>query len=405
MKREWSAILGGILLVVGTTVGAGMLGLPISSGFTGFFPSLLLFVISWFFMLSSAFFFIDVHSTMEGDTNLITMAERTLGFSGRALSWIVYLLLLYSLLAAYMGASAPLFVWIAKSLQINLPLSFSKFLLPLLFGPFIYLGTRGVDLLNRALMVGLIASYILLACLLPEHVQRELIMRTSWKPFIYAAPVVMTSFGYHIIIPTLATYLNRSRKALFLTVTIGSVLALLINLLWLFLTLGTIPLEGEGGLAQAWLQGIPVTGSLSKIIASPLLPLGATLFAFFAILTSFLGVSLSLGDFLIDGLKIKKSWKGRILAILLSFIPPLLFIFSYQRGFLLALEYAGAFVAILLVFLPAAMAWTLTEKPLYQKPIGRLWLLATIAFSFSIIVVNILNRWGFFDTLLLKMGG
>ncbi len=399
-----SRILGGILLVVGTTVGAGMLGLPITCGFAGFIPSLLLFIISWAYMLASAFYFIDVNGSIKGEANLITMAERTLGLWGRALAWIVYLLLLYSLIAAYMAASAPLFVIAGKALHLDIPVWLSKFLLPLFFGAFIYLGTHGVDFINRFLMIGLVLSYGLLALLLPAHMQRELLEHISWKPFVYAAPVIMTSFGYHIIIPTLATYLNHSRRYLFITVIAGSVIALLVNVLWLLLTLGTIPLTGANSLSEAWLHGIPATHFLTAITSSPLIPIGATLFAFFAIVTSFLGVSLSLSDFLIDGLKIKKTWEGRLLAILLSFIPPLLFVYSYERGFLLALEYAGAFVAILLVFLPAAMAWTLKEPRFYRTTFGRLCLIKTMGFSFFIIFVNLLNRWGFFDQMFTRLG-
>lgn len=36
-------LIGGILLVAGTTIGAGMLALPIVTGFAGFWPSIALF--------------------------------------------------------------------------------------------------------------------------------------------------------------------------------------------------------------------------------------------------------------------------------------------------------------------------------------------------------------------------
>ena len=37
-------LLGGILLVAGTAIGAGMLALPVSTGLAGFYPSLFLFL-------------------------------------------------------------------------------------------------------------------------------------------------------------------------------------------------------------------------------------------------------------------------------------------------------------------------------------------------------------------------
>ena len=57
-STSFSRYLGGILLVAGTTIGAGMLALPVSTAFMGFYPSLLIFAICWFFMLISAVFFL-----------------------------------------------------------------------------------------------------------------------------------------------------------------------------------------------------------------------------------------------------------------------------------------------------------------------------------------------------------
>lgn len=394
---RFSRYFGAILLVAGTTIGVGMLGLPITTGFSGFFPSLLLFFLCWVYMLFSGFYFVDVNCAIEGDVNFLTMAERRLGPWGRALGWVVYLLLLYSLVAAYISASAPLFSHTFDRLfELHLPVGGAKFLLPLFFGGFIYLGTRGVDIVNRILMTGLVISYIVLIILLPSHIDFTFLEHFEWTPFMYAAPIVLTAFGYHIIIPSLTAYIGHDRKGLYTVIIIGSSIALIVNIIWQFLIMGVIPLTGANSLSHAWKEGIPITTSLASIVDSPLLKAGTYFFSFFAIITSFLGVSLSLADFLTDGLKLKKSWEGRLIAILLTFIPPLIFVYSYERGFLLALEYAGAFVAILLVFLPAAMAWTLKKPKFYQTIGGRILIASSMLFAAVIVIVNLLIRWGFF---------
>jgi len=53
---------------------------------------------------------------------------------------------------------------------------------------------------------------------------------------------------------------------------------------------------------------------------------------------------------------------------------------------MLALEYAGAFVAILLGFLPAAMAWTLKS---YKTPWKRFLLASCIVGSFIIVALTV----------------
>lgn len=395
--------IGGILLVAGTTIGAGMLALPVLTSFVGFFPSICIFLLCWLVMLVTAFLFLDVNLAVEGEPNLISMAHRTLGGWGKVLSWIVYLLLLYSLTAAYISASAPLFVSAVKVVTgYTLPSFLSPFSLPLIFGFFVYLGTLGVDMINRLLMIGLSVSYLILVGFLPEHIEGALLTHIDWTPTLITFPVVITSFGYHIIIPSLTTYMNHDRKHLRRTLIIGSLLPLVIYILWQVLILGIIPIFGENSLVSAWKGGNSATIPLSELVHNKWVVVGAHFFSFFAIVTSFLGVTLSLSDFLTDGFKIKKTWEGRLLACLMTFIPPLVFVLTYERGFFVALEYAGAFVAILLIFLPAMMAWKLKTSKFYRSGWGRLLLSFVILFALFIVAIDILEQWGTLKPFLAK---
>ncbi len=395
--------IGGVLLVAGTTIGAGMLALPVMSSFVGFLPSIAIFLLCWGVMLTTAFFFLDVNFAVEGEPNLISMVHRTLGGWGKALSWIVYLLLLYSLTAAYISASSPLFVAAIQYVTgYILPYWLGPFCLPLIFGFFVYLGTLGVDIINRLLMLGLCVSYLLLVGFLPEHVDGALLAHVDWSSASMVFPVVITSFGYHIIIPSLTTYMNHDKKKLRWILVVGSLLPLVIYLLWQVLILGIVPLNGENGLVHAWKQGVSATQPLTQIVTNSWIKIGAHFFSFFAIVTSFLGVTLSLSDFLTDGFKIKKSWEGRLIACLLTFVPPLIFVFTYQRGFFVAIDYAGVFVAILLIFLPAMMAWTLKTPRFYSTFYGRTLLVFIILFAFFIVVVGMFVQLGFLKPLVSK---
>lgn len=395
--------IGGILLVAGTTIGAGMLALPVMSSFVGFFPSFVIFILCWLVMLATAFFFLDANFAVEGEPNLISMVHKTLGGWGKAVSWVVYLLLLYSLTAAYIAASGPLFSSAIEAITgWEMPTWLAPFSLPVIFGGFVYLGTLGVDVINRFLMLGLGVSYLLLVGFLPEHIEGQHLMHVDWNPTLLVFPVVITSFGYHIIIPSLTTYMNHDRRKLRWTLLIGSLLPLFIYVLWQVLILGIVPITGEKSLLEAWNQGASATVPLTQILTNKWITIGAYFFSFFAIVTSFLGATLSLSDFLTDGFKIKKTWEGRLIACLMTFIPPLIFALTYQRGFIVALEYAGAFVAILLIFLPAMMAWKLDTPRFYSTFWGRLLLIVVILFSAFIVVVDILEQLGKFKPLIAR---
>ncbi len=102
-------ILGSILLIVGTSIGAGMLALPIATAQLGFIGSLILLFSCWFVMTAGAFLMLEVNLWMPLNSNLISMARETMGPFGQVISWIAYLLLLYSLLCAYIAGGSDLF--------------------------------------------------------------------------------------------------------------------------------------------------------------------------------------------------------------------------------------------------------------------------------------------------------
>ncbi|MBS0627000.1 MAG: tyrosine transporter [Verrucomicrobia bacterium] len=398
MKKE-NHLLGGVLLIAGTSIGAGMLALPIVTSFGGFFPSFCLFTIIWALMLATAFFFLDVNLAVKGEPNFISMTGKTLGKTGKVVCWIFYLLLLYALLAAYISACSPLFSSAFLSLfSFSIPSFIPPFFLPIIFGGFIYLGTQGIDYLNRILMIGLIVSYFLLTGSLPVHIEPIRFMHNDFLASLLAAPIIITSFGYHIIIPTLTTYMGHQARILRKTILIGSIIPFIIYLLWEGLVLGAVPLTN---LTEAWTKGVAATDPLSTFLKSNWISSVASFFSFFAIITSFLGISLSLSDFLTDGLKIKKTRKGKWLAIVLTFVPPLLFIFSHENSFYTALDYAGAFVAILLGVLPCLMVLTLKNHRWYQSLYGKATIYFIMLLFLGVIIINILEKQGVFAPHLL----
>ncbi|NGX55618.1 MAG: Tyrosine-specific transport protein, partial [Chlamydiae bacterium] len=358
MISKTNRFIGAVLLVTGTTIGAGMLAIPISTGLSGFFPSLVLMTATWLFMMLTAFYLLEVNLRLRGETNIISMVHKTLGRPGEVITWIFYFFFFYSVLAAYLvGSSQLLENFIEPWINVDIP----SWVWPvgsfLIFGTFVYFGTEVVDFLNRFLMLGLVAAYLVLIILGFFHVDLSMLGHYNWTYILPAASVVTTSFGYHVIIPTLTTYLEHDARLLRRAIFVGSFIPFVVYLLWQLLVLGTVPVEGEVSLSVAAEKGVQITFYLQQLINSAWVGLAARCFAFFAISTSILGVGLSLKDFLIDGLKLKQTLTGRLTALLLAFVPPLFFALFYPQGFIMALKYAGIFVVVLFALLPALMAW------------------------------------------------
>lgn len=391
--------IGGILLVAGTTIGAAILALPVSTGMMGFIPTVALFLIYWLYMLFTASCFLEVNLSMKGDVNFISMARYTLGRFGEIFSWIVYLYLLYALTTAYIAGSGPIFhniILMATGFDIP-PIAQSLPLL-LIFGYFVYRGAESVDYANRVLMVGLIVTYFAILVWITPHVEVEhLATHIQWRYFNVALSVIATSFGYHIIIPTLVRYVDHNTKMLKRIIFFGSIIPLIFYIFWEAMTLGVIPIEGEAGLAVGYQKGLNSADLLAKAIGNPSLLVLAGAFSFFTIVTSFLGVSLSLRDFLADGFKIKKNRRGRILLYLLTFLPPMIISQVNPRAFLTALEHAGAFgVVLLLGLMPTMMVWSgryiKGHESSYRAPGGKPALIAAMLLSLFIITIEIWNQ-------------
>ncbi|MDN3508073.1 MAG: aromatic amino acid transport family protein, partial [Simkaniaceae bacterium] len=139
-------------------------------------------------------------------------------------------------------------------------------------------------------------------------------------------------------------------------VIVGTLIPLVVYLLWQWLIIGALD---ASTLENVMKQGMPVTVALQNVTKYPMVAPLATAFALFAIITSVLGVSFSLVDFLGDGLKIKRrvGW-ARIFLTLMTFIPPLVIAATRPDIFDDALGVAGGFgEAYLNGLLPIALVW------------------------------------------------
>ena len=166
MLSRQSRFWGAVLLVAGTTIGAGMLALPVITGPAGFFPSLALMTVIFLFMLCTALYLLEVNLKMKSGVNLISMVHKTLHRPGEIVAWICYLLLLYSLTAAYLvGCSQILFDLLSPILKTAPPDWLGPLVIFLIFGSLLYFGTLVIDMLNRVLMAALFVSFLLLLSL------------------------------------------------------------------------------------------------------------------------------------------------------------------------------------------------------------------------------------------------
>ena len=350
-----------MFLISGSCIGAGMLGLPILTGQVGFFPSLVMFVAVCFFMTVTALLFVEVKSWFPEKTNLITMASSMLGFLGKAVCWLLYLFLFYALLVAYIaGSGNHVSFFFQSQLNLMLPSWVGSFLFAFFFGSIVYLGTTSVDRINRLFMVGKLIAYLGLIFTGMHCIEWNYLTKVHLQYLFTPLPILVVSFGFHNMIPTLFHYLGGDIKRTRLSIIGGAVFSLCVYLFWQLIVLGSLPLEGKFGLLSSYHKGLDAAQALKNCHNLPSIGNFAQALAFFAIVTSFSTQLLGLIHFLVDGLKIssKDRLRENIWICLLALVPPLLLAMFYPKAFYIALNFAGGFCAVALFgMVPVLMVW------------------------------------------------
>lgn len=354
MNSKFNVLIG-VLLVAGTSIGGGMLALPVLTSVTGFIPSLCIYFLCWLFMASTGLLFLEITQWMHREANIVSMAQMTLGRSGKVAAWVLYLFLFYSLNIAYIVESGKIVVELANG-QITDWMGPIIFLI--LFAPCIAISTALAGKINLVLMTGLILSYAGFVILGIRYIDPQLLISANWLQAPKALPIAFTSFAYQGIIPTLANYLqydvNKGRKA----ILIGSFIPFIAYTIWQTLIMGVVPIEGTNGLQEALQKDLNAVQAMKHFIDNAQIYTIGQFFVFFALVTSFLGVTLGLRDFLADSLNIKQTIYGKMCLISLIFIPPLSVAITYPHIFLIMLDYAGGIgCALLLGLLPIIMVW------------------------------------------------
>lgn len=385
-----SRFIGCVLFIIGTCIGAGILALPIVTAAGDLTHIILLFIGVWLLMTIAAFYLLEVSFVMPKGTNLVTMAKNTLGPWGMMITWLSYLLLLYSVMAAYLAGGGDLLNNLLLLFHVHLPRWSLVLLFLVALGAVVYHGIRSIDMVNRGFMtIKLTAFFLLLVLILPKIHLPNL----QGGGFVYlhsAILVIITSFGYSLILPSLHNYLGGHKNWLRAAVLLGSLIPLLCYILWVMAVHGVISLHYWSGIAR---QPTPLNAlltTLTTLVQSRWVQESARIFSYVCVTTSFLGVSVCLTDFLRDGLQRFKIADSRVAIMMLTYMPPLVMVLFFPSAFIHGLALGGVFCVVLLMWMPAMMVWSLHHHR-HDEPLSfSLPLKITLAFELiasSIILV------------------
>ncbi len=357
-----SKVTGGTLLVAGTSIGAAMIAMPVTAAKVGLVWSIItLFVVAWA-MYYLAQVNIEIFKLHNSDNSIAKIAGDVIGKKSQIITSFSILALLISLLVAYISGLGEIISHVTNYSYINAVI----FLVVILF---LSLGfsQKIFDYYNRAAFVfKLIVMGIIILVLAPNISQGYLIdssiVTISDISFLTIMPVFVTSFGFHGSIPFIYKFLDRDEKLYRRSTIYGTVITLLVYILWLTLSFGNVKYEE---LANS-------NGSLSHFISlfsidSQLLSQSINLFAILAIITSLFGVAVGLYDFLEEFTVERFNFKNRFLISGMTFFVPGIFCIFGKSLFISALSLAGCALTIIAIIIPTIIRLKLGGK--FNKPI------------------------------------
>ncbi|HDL6174258.1 TPA: tyrosine transporter, partial [Mannheimia haemolytica] len=354
-------ILGSALMIAGTTIGAGMLAMPLTSAGMGFGATALLLVGLWALLAYTGLLFMEVYQTApQKDVGVASLAEQYFGLIGRVLATFSLLVLLYALLAAYITGGGSLLAGVMPEMaDADMKLKISILIFTAVLGTFVVVGVKSVDGLTRVLFLGKIVAFIaVLLMMLPKAKLENLTAIPLDNLLIISAiPIFFTAFGFHVIMGTINSYLDADIGKIRKSIYIGTAIPLVAYLLWQLATHGVL---SQNEFTTILTQDPTLNGlvkATSQITGSTILGEMVRLFSVLALITSFLGVSMGIFEGVGDLLKRLNLPTNRLWLTIATFTPPILFALFYPNGFIKALGYAGLLFAFYGMILPIGLAW------------------------------------------------
>ena len=393
-------ICNAAFLIAGTCIGGGMLALPVSSSSIGFWPAVFMMLCACLFMTATGLLLLEATLWLKQESHLMSLTKQFLNKFWQSVCWIVYLFIGYASLVAYASAGGKEMAFVFTDLfNVSVSSTLAMLVFTFCLVGLVGLGYQMIGKINTLLFMGMMGAYLLLLGFAPKEIDVHLLGRQNWNGYalLFITPLMLTTFSFPGIVPSIVPYLQRDVNAVRAAIIGGTLLTFIVYVIWLWIVLGTVPLEGTHGLQEAYLKDIPATECLHHATNSLFISCIAQFFAFFALTTSFFGMGLALYDFLADGCGISKKGRGKIGLCALIAIPTLIFSMYFERAFMTALELSGGIGdALISGLLPALIVWKgryhFSQEGSYRVAGGKLLLIVLAAVSLAILSFEILRR-------------
>ncbi len=372
-----------ITTLVGTIVGAGILGIPYVISKAGVLYGFFLILLIGFAFLYLNLFAGEVVLRTKGLHQLTGYAEKYLGKSGKVFMAVSMVINIYGALIAYLiGEGSAL-----KSIfGVGPPLVYTLIFFAITFF-IIYGGIKATGRVELVLISALILVVVIIGLISFQKINFEYF--TSFNPKFLFLPygVILFAFMASPAIPELQEVLGKEKRKMKKTIIVGSLIPIFLYILFAGIIVGLI---GEYNFSLLQPNERIATVALS-LYSNPFLGILANFIAVLAMFTSF----LTLGLALVDMYRYDYGF-SRNKALLLTLSLPLIITLFDLTSFISVLAITGAIAGGLDAILVILMFWKAKKlgkrKPEYSLGKHRvLGVCLLIMFALGILYQILVN--------------
>jgi tyrosine-specific transport protein len=344
-------LVGGVMMVAGTSIGAGMLAMPITAAKIGFAMSIAVLCLIGIVMGISAYLMSKIYEATNSDSTVSKLAGDILGRTWQLLAGGAILMLLYSLIVAYLsGLSGTL-----SSLS-GINYSSVVILLSLILFVSLAISDKLFDIYNRVALLIKGFFLVLIVWVLYPHISYGNLLSSNefnsdYNPLV-VLPIFVTSFGFHGGIPFIFKFFERDKMAFNKAVFLGVLTTLSVYVVWLIFSFGVLH---QQTIISSDLSGF--IDALNKSVQSETFNKSVSVFTVLAILTSLFGVAAGLFDFIHESLNDNNRFKSRVMVSGLVFFIPMVVSITGKGLFIKALGFAGVALTIIAIFIPCMICF------------------------------------------------
>jgi len=358
-----------LAVLVGTTIGAGFLGIPYVVAKSGFFPGLVYLVFVFLFIMLVKLYLGEISLRTKGNHQLTGYAHRYLGKPGRVLMFLAMILGIYPALIAYLiGEGRSLSYIISGSYNYVFVISLAFWFVMCFLS---YIGLKALKKYEKIAMVLVLALVALILIFFFKGIRIENLNYFNVDNLFMPFGVILFSFLAFSAMPEVERVLSGQEKLMKKVIVIGMAIPFLVYFLFMFVVVGNF-------------------GNTVQEIATLSLGRFFSILGVLTMFTAYFTLSLAIRDMFRFDFKLGR-FNGWLLASLVPLILFLAISVFKLASFIDLLSFggivSGGLTGILVLLMNIKAKKLGNRKPEYSVKINW-WIIALLSLVFILAVIG-----------------